>query len=130
MREQACCLKLLLALASAVILRSIVTILHSLKFETSFLSPPTTRTSMVDIFDPASTLDTNSLLQSQSYITTDGQSASLSRNEASIWDLTTRSSLLSNSCGFIDVGRILSDERMGLSFTTLLAFASAVVLGS
>jgi hypothetical protein len=31
--------------------------------------------------------------------------------------VTTRFLLLSDSCGFVDVGRSLSDERTGLSFT-------------
>jgi hypothetical protein len=54
---------------------------------------------------------------SLSYITTDGQSASLSWNKAPIWDLRPDFLLLSDSCWFVDVGRSLSDERTGLSFT-------------
>jgi hypothetical protein len=42
--------------------------------------------------------------QSQSYVTTDGQSASLSWCQAPIWGLLLRSLLLSDSCGFVDVG--------------------------
>jgi hypothetical protein len=40
--------------------------------------------------------------QSQSYVTTDGQSASLSWCQACTWDL--RRDFLSLSCGFLDVG--------------------------
>jgi hypothetical protein len=53
----------------------------------------------------------------ESYITTDSQSASLSWNKAPIWGLLPDFLLLSDSCGFVDVGRFLSDERTGLSFT-------------
>jgi hypothetical protein len=45
------------------------------------------------------------LTSSPSYIMTDGQSASLSWNKAPAWGLTTRFSLLSDSCGFVYVGR-------------------------
>jgi hypothetical protein len=55
--------------------------------------------------------------QSQSYVTTDGQSASLSWCQAPVWGLTTRFLFLSDSCLFVDVGRSLSDERTGLPFT-------------
>jgi hypothetical protein len=47
--------------------------------------------------------------QSQSYVTTDGQLASLSWCQAPIWG--------PDSCGFLLMLDALSDERMGLSFT-------------
>jgi hypothetical protein len=49
------------------------------------------------------------LSESESYVTTDGQSASLSWNKPPIWGLT-RSLLLSDNCGFVDVGRSLWRE--------------------
>jgi hypothetical protein len=52
-----------------------------------FSSPPTTRRATVEVFEPASTGGTDSLTklsQSQSYVTTDGQSASLYWNKAPI----------------------------------------------
>jgi hypothetical protein len=48
-----------------------------------FSSPPTTRRVTVEVFDPASTRVSN-LPESESYITTDGQSASLSWYKAPI----------------------------------------------
>jgi hypothetical protein len=44
--------------------------------------------------------------------------------------LRTRYLLLSVICGFVDVGRSLSDERTGLPFTIAAGLASAVILGS
>jgi hypothetical protein len=49
--------------------------------------------------------------QSQIYVTTDDQSASLSWCQAFIWGLTTRFLLLSDSCGFVDVGHSLWREN-------------------
>jgi hypothetical protein len=54
--------------------------------------------------------------ESQSYITTDGQSASLSWNKAPIWGVTTRFLLLSNLCGFVDVGRSLLREDVSVVY--------------
>jgi hypothetical protein len=48
--------------------------------------------------------------ESECYVTTDGQSASLSWNQALIWGLNTTLVLLSDSCGFVDVGRSLWRE--------------------
>jgi hypothetical protein len=53
-----------------------------------FSSPPTTRRVTVQVFDPASTRVTRaseSESESESYVTTDGQPASLSWNKAHIW---------------------------------------------
>jgi hypothetical protein len=68
-----------------------------------FSSPPTTRRVTVEVFDPASIRE----VLRESYITTDCQSASLSWCQAPIWGLTTRFLLLSDNCGFVDVGRSL-----------------------
>jgi hypothetical protein len=46
-------------------------------------------------------------VESESYVTTDGQSASLSWNKAPIWGLRPDFLFLSDSCGFVDVGRSL-----------------------
>jgi hypothetical protein len=49
--------------------------------------------------------------ESESYITADGQSASLSWNKSPIWGLRPDFLLLSDSCGFVDVGRSLWREE-------------------
>jgi hypothetical protein len=46
-------------------------------------------------------------IESESYVMTDGQSASLSWNEAPNLELTTRFLLLSESCGLFNEGRSL-----------------------
>jgi hypothetical protein len=51
-----------------------------------------------------------SWLKSESYVTTDGQSTILSWNKAPIWGLRPDLLLLSDSCGFVDVGRSLWRE--------------------
>jgi hypothetical protein len=48
----------------------------------------------------------NCLSESESYVTTDGQSASLSWKKAPIWGLD-QILLLSDGCGFVEVGRYL-----------------------
>jgi hypothetical protein len=50
-----------------------------------FSSPPTSRWDTVELFETNSMGTVN--LQSQSYLTTDGQLASLSWYQATIWDL-------------------------------------------
>jgi hypothetical protein len=55
--------------------------------------------------------------ESESYITTDGQSASLSWNKASIWGLRPDFYYCQTVAGLLMWGA-LSDERTGLSFTT------------
>jgi hypothetical protein len=91
----------------------------------------------------------------QSYVRIDGQSASLAWCQSCIWD--PRPDFVTDSCGFIDVGKALlredgsgiyswcwsspaqsfycsipmvrlSDERMDLLFTARAALASAVIL--
>jgi hypothetical protein len=57
----------------------------------------------------------NSLGQSQSYITTDGQPASLSRNKAPIWGLRPDLYYFLTVAGLLAWGA-LSDERTGLPF--------------
>jgi hypothetical protein len=54
--------------------------------------------------------------QSQSYVTTDGQSASLSWNKAPIWGLRTDIYYCQTVAGLLVWGA-LSEERTGLSFT-------------
>jgi hypothetical protein len=87
-----------------------------------FSSPPTTRGATVEVFDPASTRDSALIWshlrvsQSQSYVTTDGQSASLSWNKAPIWGLWPDFYSCQTVAGFLMWGT-LSHERAGLSFT-------------
>jgi hypothetical protein len=56
------------------------------------------------------------LSESESYITTDGQPASLSWNKASIWGLRPDFYYCLTVAGLLILGA-LSDERTGLSFT-------------
>jgi hypothetical protein len=67
--------------------------------------------------------------QSQSYITTDGQPASLSWNKAPIWGLRPDLDYCLTIAGLLVWGA-LSDERTGLSFAIATGLASAVVVGS
>jgi hypothetical protein len=86
----------------------LVTIFYSLRFET--------RRAMVEVFVPASTRETDcSQSQSQSYVTIDGQSASLSWNKAPIWGLRPHLYYCQIVPGLLMWGA-LSDERTGLSF--------------
>jgi hypothetical protein len=59
----------------------------------------------------------NSGSESESYVTTDGQSASLSWNNAPIWGLRPDFYYCQTVAGLLMWGA-LSDVRMGLSFTT------------
>jgi hypothetical protein len=59
---------------------------------------------------------TTELIQSQSHVTTDGQSASLSWNKAPIWDLRPDFYYCQTVACLLMWGA-LSEERMGLSFT-------------
>jgi hypothetical protein len=52
----------------------------------------------------------------ESYVTTDGHSASLSWNKAPIWDLRPNFYYCQTTAGLLMWGA-LSDQRMGLSFT-------------
>jgi hypothetical protein len=54
--------------------------------------------------------------ESESYVTTDGQSASLSWNKAPIWDLRPDLFYYLTVAGLL-IWSALSDERTGLSFT-------------
>jgi hypothetical protein len=61
--------------------------------------------------------------QSQSYVTTDGQSASLSWNKAPTWGLRPDLYYCLTVTGFLMWGA-LSDERMGLSFARVTVSSS------
>jgi hypothetical protein len=67
--------------------------------------------------------------ESESYVTTDGQPASLSWNKAPFWDLRPDIYYCLTVAGLL-IWSALSDESTSLSFTLLLAFASAVIFGS
>jgi hypothetical protein len=65
----------------------------------------------------------------ESYVATDGQSASLSWNKAPICGLRPDFYYCQTVAGLLIRGAV-SDERTGLSFTIAAGFASAVILGS
>jgi hypothetical protein len=67
--------------------------------------------------------------QSQSYITTDGQSASLSWYQDPIWGLWPDFYYCQTTAGLLIWGA-LSEERTDLSFIIAAVFASAVILRS
>jgi hypothetical protein len=90
----------------------LATIVYSLRFRLSFLSPPTTVRAMVEVFDPASTRE-HSQIESESYVTTDGQSASLSWCQAPIWALRLDFNYCLTFVGLLKWG-VLSDEKTGL----------------
>jgi hypothetical protein len=68
-------------------------------------------------------------LESESYITTDGQSASPSWNKAYVWGLRPDFYYCQPVADLLMWGA-LTDERTGLSFTIAAGLASAVILGS
>jgi hypothetical protein len=63
----------------------------------------------------------------QSYVTTDGQSASLSWNKAPIWDLRPALYYCLTVAGFLMWGA-LSDERTGLSFASVTVSSNKSVV--
>jgi hypothetical protein len=65
----------------------------------------------------------------KSYVTTDGQSASLSWNKAPIWGLRPDLDYSQTVAGLLMWG-VLCDERTGLSFAILLALSNAAIIGS
>jgi hypothetical protein len=69
------------------------------------------------------------ILLVESYVMTDGQSASLSWNKPLIWGLRPDFYYCQTVAGLLMCGA-LSDERTGLSLQLLLALASSVILGS
>jgi hypothetical protein len=71
----------------------------------------------------------NSVIRVESYVTTDGQSASLSWNKAPIWGSRPDIYYCQTVAGLLMWG-VLSDERMGLSFAIATGLASTVILGS
>jgi hypothetical protein len=69
----------------------------------------------VEVFDPTSTRDNLNHSNSESYVTTNGQSASLSWNITPIWGLRPDLDYSQTVAGLLMWG-VLSDERTGLSF--------------
>jgi hypothetical protein len=67
--------------------------------------------------------------QSQSYVTTDGQPASLSWNKAPTWGLRQDLYYCLTVAGLLVWGA-LSDERTGLPFAIATGLASAAIFGS
>jgi hypothetical protein len=82
---------------------------HSATFSASLAEPISRLTAHLELWN--STADS----ESESYVTTDGQSASLSWNKAPIWGLRPDLYCLTVA-GFLIWGA-LSEERTGLSFT-------------
>jgi hypothetical protein len=72
----------------------------------------------------------SSLSQSQSYITTDGQSASLSWNKAPIWGLRPDFCYCQTVAGLFMWGALSLTRGRVCRLQLLLALASAVILGS
>jgi hypothetical protein len=70
----------------------------------------------VEVFDPASTRVSPMTSESESYLTTDSQPASLSWNKAPFWGLRPDLYYCLTVAGLLIWG-VLSDERPGLSFT-------------
>jgi hypothetical protein len=67
----------------------------------------------------------------EAYVTTDGQSASLTRSKAPIWGLRPDFYYCQTVVGFVDVGHSLSLTRgRACRLKLLLVLASAVILGS
>jgi hypothetical protein len=77
---------------------------------TEFSSDPITTDSLFPIFEWTRS-------ESESYITTDGQSASLSWNKAPVWGLRPDLYYYQTVAGLL-MWSVLSDERTGLSFKT------------
>jgi hypothetical protein len=71
----------------------------------------------------------NSEFESEFYLTTDAQSASLSLNKVPIWGLRPDYYYCQTLAGLLMWGA-LSDDRTGLSYTISAGLASAVILGS
>jgi hypothetical protein len=67
--------------------------------------------------------------ESESYVTTDGQPASLSWNKAPFWGLRPDLYYCLTIAALLIWGALF-DERMGLSFQFKLVLASAVIFGS
>jgi hypothetical protein len=66
---------------------------------------------------------------SESYIPTDGESASLFGDKAPIWGLRPDFYYCQTFADFLMLGAV-SDERTGLSFIIAAGFASTVIFGS
>jgi hypothetical protein len=83
-------------------LRITITVTHKIKSSTSILNPLEFSLS-------------NAISESESYVTTDGQSARLSWNKTPIWGLRPDLNYCLTVAGLLIWGT-LSDERTGLSF--------------
>jgi hypothetical protein len=142
MRGRVCRLQLLLALASSVILGSESRGTHghillsqirdstwrarppylyppgtgwpsyTARHWVPFSSPPTTRRATVEVFEPLPHGLWLTQSRSQSYVTTDSQSASLSWCQAPIWDL--RPDFFCLTVASLLMWGAFSDERTGL----------------
>jgi hypothetical protein len=85
----------------------------------NFFPPPLSCPIVLTIqYSPAQTAAylSESESESESYVTTDGQPASLSWSKAPIWGLRPDLYYMYDNYGLVLVGGALSDERSGLSF--------------
>jgi hypothetical protein len=106
---------MLLVLASTVILGSKSRETHDIFYCLKFETPPTWRARSPYLYSSGTGWPSYTP-ESESYITTDSQSASLSWNKAPIWGLRQDFYFSLTVAGLLMMCA-LSDERTGLSFT-------------
>jgi hypothetical protein len=102
-----------------------ITMKSSCHFLSSHLGLPTLRKSI--LFSNSNSL--TPLAQSHSYVTTDGQLASLSWNKAPIWGLRTDLYYCQTVAGLLMWGS-LSDERTGQSFASVTVSSNKSVVST
>jgi hypothetical protein len=94
-----------------------------------FSSPLTTRRATVKVFDASSTRESFLLGRVESYVTTDGQSASVSWNKAPIWGLRPDIYYCHKVVGLMMRGSLSLGKGWVCRLQLLLGLASAIILG-